>query len=51
MTASVQPTAVTGQDTILFLRGETQATAYLPLQDGARTVLAGRLRIGSIMNK
>ncbi|MFW2345252.1 MAG: autotransporter assembly complex protein TamA, partial [Brevundimonas mediterranea] len=49
VTASVQPTAVTGQDTILFLRGETQATAYLPLQDGARTVLAGRLRIGSII--
>ncbi|MFN6981093.1 MAG: autotransporter assembly complex protein TamA [Brevundimonas sp.] len=49
VTASVQPTAVTGEDTILFLRSETQATAYLPLQDGARTVLAGRIRIGSII--
>lgn len=45
---AVQPTAVAGQDTILFLRAESQATAYLPVQKG-RTVLAGRLRIGSII--
>lgn len=49
MTLSVQPTAVAGEDTILFLRSETQATAYLPLQDQARTVLAGRVRIGAII--
>lgn len=48
LTASAQPTAVTGDDTVLFLRTEAQATAYLPLQDGAKTVLAGRVRIGSI---
>ena len=46
---SAQPTAVTGEDTVLFLKTEGQATAYLPLQDGARTVLAGRARIGSIV--
>ncbi len=46
---SAQPTAVTGEDTVLFLRTETQATGYLPVQDGARTVLAGRVRIGSII--
>ncbi|MGH7018283.1 MAG: autotransporter assembly complex protein TamA [Brevundimonas sp.] len=46
---SAQPTAVTGEDTVLFLRTEGQATAYLPLQDGAKTVLAGRARIGSII--
>ncbi len=46
---SAQPTAVTGEDTVLFLRSEAQATGYLPLQDGARTVLAGRARIGSIV--
>ncbi|HEY1072814.1 autotransporter assembly complex family protein [Brevundimonas sp.] len=46
---SAQPTAVTGEDTVLFLRTEGQATGYLPLQDGARTVLAGRARIGSII--
>lgn len=49
LSASVQPTAVAGEDTVLFLRTEAQATAYLPLQDGARTVLAGRVRIGSIL--
>ena len=46
---SAQPTAVTGEDNVFFLRTETQATAYLPLQDGAKTVLAGRVRIGSII--
>lgn len=49
LTASAQPTAVTGEDTTLFIRTEAQVTGYLPLQDGARTVLAGRLRIGSIV--
>ena len=49
LTASVQPTAVAGEDSVLFLRSEGQATAYLPLQDDARTVLAGRVKIGSII--
>jgi len=49
LTASAQPTAVAGEDTALFLRTEAQATAYLPLEDGARTVLAGRVRLGSII--
>lgn len=49
LTLSVQPTAVTGEDTVFFLRNEGQATAYLPVQKDARTVLAGRVRIGSII--
>ena len=49
MTLNVQPTAVAGEDTILFLRTEAQATAYMPVQDNARTVLAGRMRLGSII--
>ncbi|MFN3667969.1 MAG: autotransporter assembly complex protein TamA [Brevundimonas sp.] len=49
LSLSAQPTAVAGEDTVLFLRTEAQATAYLPLQDGAKTVLAGRVRIGSIL--
>ncbi|MFC5346305.1 autotransporter assembly complex family protein [Brevundimonas staleyi] len=49
MTLNVQPTAVTGEDTILFLRTEAQGTAYMPIQDNARTVLAGRIRLGSII--
>lgn len=49
LTIAAQPTAVAGEDTVLFLRTEAQATAYLPVQDNARTVLAGRVRIGSII--
>jgi translocation and assembly module TamA len=49
LNASVQPTAVTGEDTVVFLRTEAQATAYLPLEDNARTVLAGRVKLGSIV--
>lgn len=49
LSVSTQPTAVTGEDTVLFLRTEAQATAYLPLQSGAKTVLASRIRIGSII--
>jgi len=46
---SAQPTAVAGEDTVVFVRAEAQVSAYLPLQDEAKTVLAGRLRIGSIL--
>ncbi len=46
---NVQPTAVTGEDTLLFLRAEAQLTGYIPLQDEARTVAAGRIRLGSIL--
>ena len=49
MTLNVQPTAVTGEDTIVFLRAEAQATAYMPVRDNAGTVLAGRMRLGSII--
>ena len=48
-TANVQPTAVTGEDSLLFFKAETQLTAYLPVQDDARTVVAGRIRLGSII--
>lgn len=47
--ANVQPTAVTGDDSLVFLRADAQATAYLPLQDAGKTVLAGRVRLGSIV--
>lgn len=44
-----QPTLVTGQDSVGFLRVQAQASAYLPVQDGATTVVAGRVRLGSIV--
>ncbi len=49
LTLSAQPTAVTGEVSALFLRSEAQATAYLPVQDNAKTVLAGRVRLGTII--
>lgn len=49
VTASAQPTAVAGDATALFLKAEGQGTAYYPLDDEARTVVAGRLRLGSII--
>lgn len=44
---NLQPTAVAGQDTVLFLRADAQASAYYPVQD--KTVVAGRLRVGTIL--
>jgi translocation and assembly module TamA len=48
-TLNVQPTAVAGEDTVLFLRTEAQGTIYVPVEKNAHTVLAGRLRVGSII--
>ncbi len=39
---------MTGDSNVLFLRTETQGTAYVPVA-GDRTILAGRVRIGSIV--
>lgn len=49
MTVSTQPTVVSGEATATFLRAESQVTGYLPMQSSAKTVLAGRLRLGSIL--
>ena len=49
LTVGVQPTAVSGEDSVVFVRAESQVTGYLPLQDNARTVLAGRARLGTIL--
>jgi len=47
---SGDPTVLAGQGTLPYLRVQTQGTAYLPLGRGDRTVLAGRVRLGSILN-
>ncbi len=47
--ANAQPTAVTGDDSLVFFKTEAQVTGYLPVRDQGRSVLAGRLRIGSIL--
>ncbi|MGV9006240.1 MAG: autotransporter assembly complex protein TamA [Brevundimonas sp.] len=49
MTMSAQPTVVGGEETAAFLRTESQATGYLPIRGSAKTVLAGRIRLGSIL--
>lgn len=49
VSGSLQPTAVTGEDAVVFLRAEGQVTAYMPLQENARTVVAGRARLGTIL--
>lgn len=46
---SAQPTAVTGEDDVFFLRGVAEASAYHPIGTKERTILAGRLKIGSII--
>lgn len=49
LTLNVQPTAVAGEDTVLFLRTEAQGTIYVPVEKTGKTILAGRVRIGSIL--
>jgi translocation and assembly module TamA len=44
-----EPTALTGDLTMAFLKVQAQSTAYLPFGDGARTVLAGRIKAGQIL--
>lgn len=46
--ARAEPTFITGESTLPYLKLQTQGTAYLPFGDQARTVLAGRLRVGVI---
>ena len=46
---SVQPTAVTGEDTVFFLRTVGDASAYYGLGENDATVLAGRVKVGSIV--
>lgn len=44
-----EPTAITGDTTMAFLKVQVQSSAYLPFGQGARTVLAGRFKAGQIL--
>lgn len=46
--ARTEPTAIFGQSRLAFLKTQVQGSAYLPLGAQARTVLAGRLKLGAI---
>jgi translocation and assembly module TamA len=47
--AEADPTYVTGDRTLPYLKLEAQATGYLPLQSDADTVIAARIKLGSIV--
>ena len=44
-----EPTLLAGQGLVPYLKVQGQTTAYLPFGTQAKTVLAGRLRLGSIL--
>ncbi len=47
--ARAEPTVALGDLQALYLRVQGQGSAYLPLDEDARTVLAGRIKVGSIV--
>jgi translocation and assembly module TamA len=49
MDARVQPTVALGDGSITYLKSTVQASAYLPLDTAADTVIAGRMRLGTII--
>lgn len=45
----LEPTLIAGSDTLPYLKAQAQATAYMPFGAKARTVVAGRVKVGSIV--
>jgi translocation and assembly module TamA len=50
LTLGADPTLLVGHGTLPFVRVQTQVTGYLPVDRQARTVLAGRVHVGSLLN-
>jgi translocation and assembly module TamA len=50
VSARAEPTLIAGQGTVPYLKVQGQVTGYLPFGKQAQTVLAGRLRLGSLLN-
>ena len=46
--ARAEPTAILGDTSLAFLRAQVQGSAYLPFGENAKTVLAGRVKLGAI---
>ncbi len=46
----VEPTVGTGDGTLLYAKVQAQVSAYLPLAASGATVLAGRIKLGSILS-
>jgi translocation and assembly module TamA len=47
--AQVEPTFIAGDRTLPYLKTQAQASVYLPLGGGSGTVLAARVKLGSIL--
>jgi translocation and assembly module TamA len=47
--ARAEPTWITGDRDLVYLKAETQMSGYVPLDAEAETVLAARVRMGSIL--
>lgn len=49
MEVRAEPTYLIGDEGLPYLKLQTQGTVYVPFGEKARTVLAGRLRVGSMI--
>lgn len=45
----IEPTLISGNTTLPYLRVQTQGSVYYPFDAKARTMVAGRLKVGSIL--
>jgi len=50
LSARLEPTLILGDTNLPYLRAVAQGTYYQPLDKQAQTVVAGRLRVGRILN-
>ncbi|WP_394763428.1 autotransporter assembly complex family protein [Phenylobacterium sp.] len=48
--ARIEPTLLTGEGVLPYLKAQGQVSGYLPFDAEGRTSLAGRLHVGSILN-
>ncbi|MDX5331141.1 MAG: autotransporter assembly complex protein TamA, partial [Caulobacteraceae bacterium] len=45
----LEPTYIAGDESLPYLEVSTQGTAYVPLDEAGETVIAGRLKVGSLV--
>ena len=50
LSTRLEPTLIVGDTNLPYLRAVAQGTYYQPLDKAAKTVIAGRLRLGRILN-
>jgi translocation and assembly module TamA len=50
VSARIEPTLLTGDGVLPYVKAQGQASGYLPFDKDGDTVLAARLRVGSILN-